>query len=376
MPESLGARLIRAGLISRAELRVAIARTAARGEGLAEAIVAGGLDEGALVAQFAREGLRPVDEAILDELPEADLLDRIPRAMAEAFLALPLASATTGVIVAMVDPSDTYALEQLSLRLGSAILPRAARLSALRNAITRAFADREAPPPPRAPSPAAPRARLLVPAPVPFSLPEPDGLDSGWAEVEVERAPTPSPVRAPSQPPRARLTPRTLAADALAAPADLGVSLAALRNATCRDDVLRTACEAVLPVCAGVVFLGRRRDVLVGHECAGGDVSRDAVRSLFLPLSVPSSLRQAVETQRPYFGVYSTSDADRLFRASIGSRSLQVGIEPVFVGGRLTGVLCADDPRYGRAGAERISLVAHAAGAALARLILARRARL
>lgn len=170
--------------------------------------------------------------------------------------------------------------------------------------------------------------------------------------VESRRPPPPSPV--------ARLAP-------------IGATLAAIRSSRSRDEVVDLACRAGLTVCAYAVVLAVRKNLLKGIGGAGANLSRDAVRNLWIPTSSPSMFREVLALGKPYRGRPGTTAADGLFRAAVGSRGGVIALQPVTVRGRVVAILAADNVGHGDRGLERIEVLATAMGEAFERLILASR---
>jgi hypothetical protein len=405
MADTLGARLVRAGLLTRDLLSQAIALGARSGFGLPEALVRCGVSEDALAGFFVSEGYGPLLEGAALAAPDREAAGRIGRTMSTAFLALPLRRGPDGYLVALADPSDEHALGEIERRLGAPARPRAARVNELRRAIDLVLAREDvsdsashgaaveaiapkvetklelaAARAPRSAKPAGAGGRRWVgAAPVPFALPDLSAADAGWGDLDAaataeadERRPMRSPRPAP-QGPRGRLAPKTQPASALTAPGDAGVFLAAIRSAGARDEVLLMACEGALTVARAAVFLGVRKGVLVGREGVGPGISRDAVRNLWIPTTSASVFKRVLDTGKAHHGPCGTAPADQLFRAATGSRGAGLVVQPVFVGLKVTGVLCADGVRYGEAGEERLAVLGHAIGEGFKRLILAQK---
>ncbi|MGE0789307.1 MAG: hypothetical protein AB7S26_26775 [Sandaracinaceae bacterium] len=151
---------------------------------------------------------------------------------------------------------------------------------------------------------------------------------------------------------------------------DVGRAISSIRAAGDRDEIVKLACEAASQVCRASVLLALRKGVLKGWEGRGADVSVDAVRNLWIPTSTPSMFRDVVKSKTPYLGPPGTSAADGLFRAALGSRGADVALQPIVVGGKLVGILAADDVRHGPRGVEKLEELALAVGDAFERIIL------
>lgn len=139
MAQDLGARLIRAGLLSRGQLARALAGGSVRGGALVAALIDDGLPEDALVGYFVSEaGATHAADAELDAA-DLSLVRLVPREMADALCALPLRRVGDAVLVVLADPTDQHAQAEMGRALGAVVIPSTARLSLLREAIPRAF---------------------------------------------------------------------------------------------------------------------------------------------------------------------------------------------------------------------------------------------
>lgn len=139
MAQDLGARLIRAGLLSRGQLARALAGGSVRGGALVAALVDDGLPEDALVGYFVSEaGATHAADAELDAI-DLSLVRLVPRQMADALCALPVRRVGDAVLVVLADPTDQHAQAEMGRALGAVVIPSTARLSLLREAIPRAF---------------------------------------------------------------------------------------------------------------------------------------------------------------------------------------------------------------------------------------------
>jgi hypothetical protein len=131
--EDLGGRLLAATLVTPEQL----ADAAGRRLPLAPALVDGGLDEGVLESFLRGEGFEVTAELRSD--PAA--LAQVPGAVAQRLWALPLRVEEEGLVVAMADPSDGHVTRELALVSGTLLVPRLARVSALRAALDQAYPD-------------------------------------------------------------------------------------------------------------------------------------------------------------------------------------------------------------------------------------------
>jgi hypothetical protein len=141
MTQDLGARLIRAGLLSRDELTRAVAAGRASGSSAVEALIADGFPEDTLAGFFVAGGDAKL--ATSAELGAVDvaLVPRVPKELADAHCALPLRREGDVVVVALADPTDTAAREALTRALGAPVRAATAPRRVLREALEAAWTD-------------------------------------------------------------------------------------------------------------------------------------------------------------------------------------------------------------------------------------------
>ena len=142
MVHELGSRLRDAGLVTEAQLALALTGSPLTGGALARALVEDGVEDEALAGYFVASGHGPfVDAAQLSSALPA-VLDRLGPAMSAALMALPVRETERGVLVAMADPSDDDAVAELQQALGVPVLPAVACIGDLRRAIDGAWLGR------------------------------------------------------------------------------------------------------------------------------------------------------------------------------------------------------------------------------------------
>jgi hypothetical protein len=138
----LGDMLLKAGVISELQLHAAVAEQHRHGGKLGETLVRmGALSEELLVMALARQlDLPRVDLAQVVAVPD-DLKTRVDKATCEQYRVLPLAyvAERRAVQLAMSDPFDVVALDDLTRRLGTRIEPFLVGDRALAAAIRRLY---------------------------------------------------------------------------------------------------------------------------------------------------------------------------------------------------------------------------------------------
>ena len=145
MHGDLGARLVQAGLVEKADLARALQAGGATGSALAVELVRGGLSQDALARFFLTEGYFPLLRARDLENRPAEALAAIDAALAHALFVLPLDATETSLRVAMVDPSDEHGLAEVAFITGRKVEVSIARVGDLERAIEATYGAPPAP---------------------------------------------------------------------------------------------------------------------------------------------------------------------------------------------------------------------------------------
>jgi hypothetical protein len=389
MPGRLVDQLVDAGLVTEAQARASDAGDPLVPSGqVAQSLVAGGLDERALAGFFVTLGFGPMLRARDLARADADLVRRLPGAVARDLCAMPLQPSRVGAIVAMADPTDERSVAKLGELLGDGILPTVAKLSDLLESIDRAYPPERASPvrDPLAlarsrsatPTGAVPLVNAKPPSGTEKTLPS---FDASLSQMVSTASPVwdrawnnTTPTRDVSLTPKASHIPlphvsTTLTPHAFAPPA-ITAQLDELARASSRDEVVGIACQACLAAARGAAFLALRKGVFRGWDGAGDEVTSAGIRSLWIPATNPSILNEVLHSGRAFHGAYGQTAADHLFRAAFGTHGREVSVVPVLVGSRLVGLLCANDPAPQSTAIEGI---AEAMGRAFEQLIVAQK---
>lgn len=372
MGDRLVAQLLEAGLVTRGQVSASgfseNEPSLSAGE-VALNLVEQGLEEQALAGFFVSRGFGPMLQA--QDLVRADpaLTGRLSSESAHARCALPLRTSPAGVIVAMVDPTDTESTSFLERALDDNVLPTVAKLSDLLDALERVYgADREAAvSDPLVLTRRRPATKARTSSQI---LPRPSVREASLEEL----AATASPVWDRAWNDReSRPALEAVATETESAQAELNRALARVSRARSRDDLVRLGCEACLSVAKGAAFLALQKGVLRGWHGAGEDVATSSIRSLWVPAGNPSMLSDVLKTGGAVRGPYGHTAADHLFRAALGGRGKEVAVAPVLIGERLCGLLCATDPT---GPPDAVEHIAGAMGEAFERLIVSRKSRI
>jgi hypothetical protein len=389
MPGRLVDQLVDAGLVTEAQARASDAGDPFVPSGqVAQSLVAGGLDERALAGFFVTLGFGPMLRARDLARADADLVRRLPGAVARDLCAMPLQPSRVGAIVAMADPTDDRSVAKLGELLGDGILPTVAKLSDLLESIDRAYPPEQASPvrDPLAlarsrsatPTGAVPLVNAKPPSGTEKTVPS---FDTSLSQMVSTASPVwdrawnnTTPTRDVSLTPKASHIPlphvsTTPTPHAFAPPA-ITAQLDELARASSRDEVVGIACQACLAAARGAAFLALRKGVFRGWDGAGDEVTSAGIRSLWIPATNPSILSEVLHSGRAFHGPYGQTAADHLFRAAFGTHGREVSVVPVLVGSRLVGLLCANDPAPQSTAIEGI---AEAMGRAFEQLIVAQK---
>ncbi|MBN8610786.1 MAG: hypothetical protein J0L92_09395 [Deltaproteobacteria bacterium] len=184
MSADLGARLQRAGLVTREQLADTLATAPLHGSAFVRALVRRGVSEEALVGYFVAEGFGPLMEAA--DLASADpaLLSKIPASVMREFAVLPVRAVEGSWIVAMLAPTERHVVAELERMAGARVIPAAARWSDLRAALADVGAAQTSEPAPEAPISEPPPVIELV-----RRRPSHAPADSGYRPASISEAP-------------------------------------------------------------------------------------------------------------------------------------------------------------------------------------------
>ncbi len=145
MAGRLGELLVRENLISVQQLQKAQDEHRKTGERLGALLVQqGAIAEGDLTSFLSKQyGVPAISLNDFDVEPE--ILKLIPRAVAEKHLIIPVNRAGASLIVAMTDPSNIFAIDELKFHTGFNVEPVVASEQAIREAITRHYGAQQGP---------------------------------------------------------------------------------------------------------------------------------------------------------------------------------------------------------------------------------------
>jgi DNA-binding response OmpR family regulator len=192
VPPRIGELVVSRGLATAEQVEGAARESRARGEPLCSRLLALGVDEGELAAVLAeRHGVPGVD--LSRSAVALDLLDLVPRAVAEGDLMLPLSRDRGRIHVAMARPWDERVVSELRFVTGCEVSGYVAVRGALLRAIGEAYEARARDAALwRGPSCASGRPHLAATIPGAPPPPECELVDDADIVVEVDAGPPPA----------------------------------------------------------------------------------------------------------------------------------------------------------------------------------------
>lgn len=362
-------QLLDAGLVTDAQVRASLVGDAAEDSvGTVRNLISNGLDERTLAGFFVSLGYGPILQARELAKTDRDLAGKLPGVTAHDLCALPLRPSPAGPVVAMADPTNEEAVRKLSDALGGMILPTVARFSDLLVALDEIYPGNR----PTVVSDPLAAARTRNPSAVVPLVQEKERPQTATSSVEPRLASLASTASAVWDRAWDQSTGLEGAAPAAADPSGLSSvppepDLSDVAHAATRDELVRVACEACLPMASGAAFLALRKGVFRGWDGVGDHITKSSIRSLWVPATNPSVLNDVAHHGKVFHGPHGQTAADQLLRAALGSQGRDVLVAPVWIGKRMCGLLCATDPATNSA---PIEAVAAAMGEAFQRLIV------
>lgn len=302
------------GLLSPEQLDEIEKHPATRDRTLLEKLYRSGLvDEKVLLKLLVEQGAQDATATLEAGLPHTSALGALDRNVASQTRAIPLKVEAPRLVVGMLDPSDTSALERIAFFAGLLVEPRAVRASVLFQALHDAYGvEKVAPDPVAFSGPAAftgdddlddtlpPPSRNLpevrttgVPSPeVRANTPAADPSTSplaaqlvGFAGGEVPDYARNPPGDAPTFGWLRDQGPSTPALTDLPDPAENPIAL--------RDSIPPQVLPILHPTFRTALLFLVRDDVAVGWDGAGDGITTDKVRDVLLPLTAKSAFARA-----------------------------------------------------------------------------------
>jgi hypothetical protein len=390
MADMPGALLLRSGVLRPDQVAQAASLRERDGGSFGECIVRlGFLDEESLAEFYHRRLMitRVPDHSLVNVPQKA--LALLPPDMAAEFRVLPIdLDAEGAVTLAMADPTDNHAVDEVTFFIDKFIVRVVATESAIRDAIERHYgvhftspraAERSGPRVatplnkaqlPRGPAEDIPIVLLTkvkysdaTPLPMPVPPPQdyqPEYLPQESVVVDLDASdfaepmpdPIPDPEPQPPQPappepilltrPRPERRKKTDTLPGFAAITVPDPPLARLRAAKHRDDIAHAVLDYVAVLMRRAAFFVMKKSILIGFDGRGGDLDMSMVRKLVINVEAPSLFRDVIASRLPYRGPLPETPANRAFAHAVGGVSTEVLVMPIAVRDRIIAVLFAD----------------------------------
>lgn len=383
MADSAAALLLRHGLVTPEQVAAAHKLRQRDGGSFGECLVRlRVVDEEQLVAFYHRRCMiqRVADAKLMIISPK--VLALVPPDMAAEFRVVPIDIDAEGTLtLAMADPTDNHAVDEIAFFADRFIVRTVATETAVRRAIETHYGVTFTSPPASQPA-AAPRAQPAPPSPKPTREALEQQIVLLTKVKRSEETPLPIPVPPPedyapryipdepSEPillTKPKSLPRDTAPQLLIPTPD--PPLAELRAARGRDDIGHVVLDYVGLLCRRAIFFVVRKELLVGHDVRGEALDEQSARELAINIEAPSIFRDVIASRLPYRGPLPDTAANRTFARLLGGVDGDVLLMPIAVRERIIAVLYADRANQPLPDAA-LHAVVREAGLAYERLIL------
>jgi len=339
--------LLAEGLITRDELEKALTLKAARGGSASRHLVGEGAIGSEELARFmARRFPLPRWQRQRIALVPPPVLAAIPAALALSLRVLPVARRSDVLTVAIVDPTETHALEETARAAGIAIEAVLVSEADMGFALEHHY-GRERPqalePHDEVPLPLTRRiTRKMAVVSEESAMPKGGTIAEALEAIPlVQRVGDARPdydswSTGPSLPAEAALGAASTRA------MSEGEVIAAIGDAGDRDAVVALALDYLRRFASRAAFFVVKRGEIRGFDIVDEASHRDAARSLWFPLSAPSTLRRVAEERQVYVGPIGKTSADAVLSAALGGKPERVILLPIALKGKTVGLLMAD----------------------------------
>lgn len=366
MGNTIGPLLVRAGLISEQQLRTAHQAMRTTDCTFSEQLVVSGAVDETRLCDFYRQRLL-VPQLSQEELSRIarNVLSHLSPDMAAEFRVIPYMLEPDGtLILAMADPSDTHAVDEIGFFVSASILRAVAPPSAIAWALHR-FYGVSTPLLSRAiETPVAtPVVSKVSPAPTPTTTTPPRSVTTTLSGPGAAKPQSTSQVQANES-----------ASSSSSDEADHAFAsiLDALQLANDRDSVADAMVSYLGNLCRRACFFVVRKGHLSGWTGAGVGIDHSSLRGAALTLDYPSIFRDVVGSRLPYRGpVADASSRDFLIEA-LGWAPQDMLALPVAVRQRVVGVLYGDG-RHVVVPDDHLARVTRLASEALERALVRRK---
>ncbi len=124
---------------------------------------------------------------------------------------------------------------------------------------------------------------------------------------------------------------------------DLKTAQQMIADAKSRDDIARAAVSLALNTMSRAIIFMVKGNLVMGWDGAGEHVDRDTIRSLVVPLSVPSAFKFVHDTRAPFVGPLPSTDTnDKFLQLLGGAKPKSSVLFPILFRGRVVNVIYGD----------------------------------
>jgi len=340
----LGEMLMQAGALTRAQLEQVLNAQSIYGGRLGTNLVEMGLIGEDQLSQVLNEkmGVPCLDASALNNIP-AQIVSLVPLEMAQRYRVLPVALEGKRLILAMLDPSDFKAIEEIGFVTGLVIMPRVCSELRLNISLERYYGIK--------------REIRYIPVSGGFRSRVCQSMAQGNGQQAGDPAPDQEAYSGHPVPGDPRTAPGAPGGTGIAAPAEaerscdhcgrritMEVLAERLAGAPSETQVV----SAVLWYLGGefdrAAFLRLKNDMALGVQAVAVGNEVDGFAGYGIPLDQAGQLRSVVQEKRLFLGeVPGEGGTAQLMRVMGSSPPAPALVVPVAVGGQVAGMICVND---------------------------------
>lgn len=352
---SLGTLLVDAGFITQKQFDEALQSQVLFGGSIGTNLIElGYLDEDRLSEALSKQlGIPTAYADRLEKIPP-DIIGLVPQDLAREYYSIPFDRKGEELSVAMADPRDPVAIQQLGLKTGLKIRPHVVPEVRIAYLLEKFYGIRREQ---RYLSIAKPAQPKPGSSPSSITLQMAQSLSSEGEKHEAfgrvspgKSTPPPPPAPVLVAPVRPAATPEKAAQESSpdTAPRPKRFSPAELtemvRSVKTRDDIADIVLKYSHGYLKRAVLFVVKRDIAFGWAGYGDRISPETVRGLMLPLSQPSIFQLVWKSHGHYLGTVASSPINNRFFSALGDvHPLTVIVLPILYNNSLIALLYGDN---------------------------------
>ncbi len=368
---SLGTLLVDAGFITQKQFDEALQSQVLFGGSIGTNLIElGYLDEDKLSQALSKQLGIPTALADRLEKIQPDVIATIPQNLAREYYSVPFAKDRDELSVAMADPRDPVALQQLALKTGLKIRPHVVPEVRISYLLEKFYGIRREQRYLSIAKPAQAKTDTVsssLASQIKSSAANPDEKHEAFGRVSSGKTIPPAPVAppVPEQPKVEEPAREPVPRPRRITPAELADMVKSVKS---RDDIANIILEYTQGYLKRAVLFVVKRDIAFGWAGFGDKISPETVRGLMLPLSQPSLFQLVWKSHGHYLGTVASSPINNRFFSAVGNvKPLTVIVLPVLYNNSLIALLYGDNGEgkgvsAGRAGDLQILTTQVAAG--------------